>query len=152
MQLDSLFLFSLSVCVYSVCHHLYSITQTEIKNTVPVLQYCIPPTLPRKSGNNDTPGKDRDTPRLLRDAGVMERKLRKATKELLAEAESGRFCLWLRKRQRNWGKTTEPQHPAPSSGGDAHVSTSDFAAVFPALNKQLTRTLVLPRRYDTMLK
>lgn len=53
--------------------------------------------------------------RLLRDAAVMERKLRKATKELLV-AEKGRFWfwLWLRKRHRNWAKNTEPQQPAAS--------------------------------------
>lgn len=45
-----------------------------------------------------------------------------------------------------------PNIQLPAIGGEAHVSTSDFAAEFPALNKQLTRTLVLPRRYDTMLK
>lgn len=106
VQMDTLLLFSLSVCVYSVCHHHYSITQTEIKNMVPALQYCNTPTLPWKTGNNDTPGREIDTPGLLRDAAVIEGKLRKATKELLAEAERGRFWLWLRKRQRNWGKTT----------------------------------------------
>lgn len=46
------------------------------------------------------------TTRLLRDAGVTGGKLRKATKELAEEAEKGSFWLWLRRKDRNWGKNT----------------------------------------------
>lgn len=44
------------------------------------------------------------TTRLLRDAGVTGRNLRKATKDLAEEAEKGSFWLWLRRKDRSWGK------------------------------------------------
>ena len=42
--------------------------------------------------------------RLLRDAGVTGGKLRKAIKDLAEEAEKGSFWLWLRRKDRSWGK------------------------------------------------
>ncbi|KAJ8402646.1 hypothetical protein AAFF_G00367290 [Aldrovandia affinis] len=41
--------------------------------------------------------------RLLRDMGMADAKLRKATKELSEEAEKGSFWLWLRRKDRKWG-------------------------------------------------
>lgn len=46
------------------------------------------------------------TTRLLRDAGVIGGKLRKAANELSEEAEKGNFWLWLRRKDRSWGKNT----------------------------------------------
>ncbi|XP_077382825.1 5-azacytidine-induced protein 2 isoform X1 [Festucalex cinctus] len=43
--------------------------------------------------------------RLLRDAGVTGGKLRKAIKDLAEEAEKGSFWLWLRRKDRSWGKS-----------------------------------------------
>lgn len=44
------------------------------------------------------------TTRLLRDAGVTGGNLRKATKELAEEAEKGSMWLWLRRKDKCWGK------------------------------------------------
>ncbi|KAK0150710.1 hypothetical protein N1851_004671 [Merluccius polli] len=44
------------------------------------------------------------TTRLLRDAGVTGRNLKKAIKELAEEAEKGSFWLWLRRKDKHWGK------------------------------------------------
>ena len=44
------------------------------------------------------------TTRLLRDTGVTGGKLKKTTKELVEEAEKGSFWLWLRRKDKNWGK------------------------------------------------
>ncbi|RXN29065.1 hypothetical protein ROHU_018794 [Labeo rohita] len=46
------------------------------------------------------------TIRLLREAGVTGGKLRRATKDLAEEAEKGSFWLWLRRKDRCWGKNT----------------------------------------------
>ena len=46
------------------------------------------------------------TIRLLKDAGVVGSKLKKAIKDLSEEAEKGSFWLWLRRRDRSWGKNT----------------------------------------------
>ncbi|KAJ8364766.1 hypothetical protein SKAU_G00135970 [Synaphobranchus kaupii] len=46
------------------------------------------------------------TTRLLRDAGVTGGKLKKATKELAEEVEKGSFWLWLRRKDKGWGKNT----------------------------------------------
>ncbi|RXN06597.1 hypothetical protein ROHU_032706 [Labeo rohita] len=46
------------------------------------------------------------TIRLLREAGVTRGKLRRATKDLAEEAEKGSFWLWLRRKDRCWGKNT----------------------------------------------
>lgn len=44
------------------------------------------------------------TTRLLRDVGVTGGNLKKATKELAEEAEKGSFWLWLRRKDKSWGK------------------------------------------------
>ena len=46
------------------------------------------------------------TTRLLREVGVTRGKLKKATKELSEEAEKGIFWLWLRRKDKCWGKNT----------------------------------------------
>lgn len=46
------------------------------------------------------------TIRLLREAGVTGGRLRRATKDLAEEAEKGSFWLWLRRKDRCWGKNT----------------------------------------------
>lgn len=46
------------------------------------------------------------TTHLLRDTGVTGGKLKKATKELAEEAEKGSFWLWLRRKDKCWGKNT----------------------------------------------
>ena len=40
----------------------------------------------------------------MRDAGVTGGDLRKAIKELAEEAEKGSFWLWLRRKDKCWGK------------------------------------------------
>ena len=47
------------------------------------------------------------TQRLLVSLGVSGSKLRKALKDLAEEAEQGSFWLWLRRRDRAWGKQGE---------------------------------------------
>ena len=46
------------------------------------------------------------TTRLLRDAGLTGGRLKRATKDLAEEAEKGSFLLWLRRKDRCWGKNT----------------------------------------------
>ena len=46
------------------------------------------------------------TIRLLKDTGVTGGTLKKATKELAEEAEKGSFWLWLRRKDKCWGKNT----------------------------------------------
>ena len=46
------------------------------------------------------------TIRLLKDTGVTGGTLKKATKVLTEEAEKGSFWLWLRKKDKCWGKNT----------------------------------------------
>lgn len=44
------------------------------------------------------------TQRLLRSLGITGSKLRTALKELAEEAEQGSFWLWLRRKDKAWGK------------------------------------------------
>ena len=42
----------------------------------------------------------------MRDAGVTRGRLKRATKDLAEEAEKGSFWLWMRRKDRCWGKNT----------------------------------------------
>ncbi len=44
------------------------------------------------------------TTRLMREVGVTGGILKKAIKELAEEAEKGSFWLWLRRKDKSWGK------------------------------------------------
>lgn len=46
---------------------------------------------------------------LLRDVRVNGGNPKKATKELAEEAEKGSFWLWLKRKDKCWGKNNQPQ-------------------------------------------
>lgn len=46
------------------------------------------------------------TTHLLKDTGVTGGNLKRAIKELSEEAEKGSFWLWLRRKDKSWGRNT----------------------------------------------